>query len=65
MIALGQDPYEDDPYEELVITTTGLAIIAAEIARLKIPTLLVYEGGYLSSPLGDNLNSFFGGFENN
>jgi acetoin utilization deacetylase AcuC-like enzyme len=64
VIALGLDAYEGDPYEGLEITTTGFAWIAAEIAGLKLPTVLVQEGGYLSPALGDNLNSFLNGFEN-
>ena len=64
VIALGLDAYKDDPYEGLEITTTGFAQIAAEIARLRVPTVLVQEGGYLSPALGDNLNSFLDGFEN-
>ena len=64
VIALGLDAYEEDPYKGLEITTTGFAQIAAEIARLRVPTVLVQEGGYLSPALGDNLNSFLDGFKN-
>ncbi|MED5242070.1 MAG: histone deacetylase family protein, partial [SAR324 cluster bacterium] len=64
VIALGLDAYKDDPYKGMEITTTGFARIAAEIAGLKVPTVLVQEGGYLSPELGDNLNSFLDGFEN-
>jgi acetoin utilization deacetylase AcuC-like enzyme len=38
--------------------------IAAKIAGLGLPTVLVQEGGYLSDDLGRNLNQFMAGFEN-
>jgi acetoin utilization deacetylase AcuC-like enzyme len=63
VVALGLDPHEDDPLKGLSITTEGFAEIAARIAGLKLPTLLVQEGGYLSDALGDNLKSFLAGFE--
>jgi acetoin utilization deacetylase AcuC-like enzyme len=40
-------------------------IRTAEIPRLKLLTAMVLEGGYHSSELGDNINSFIDGFENN
>jgi len=64
VIALGLDAYEGDPYKGLGISTGGFEKIASEIAKLNLPTVLVQEGGYLSDALGDNLNSFLGGFEN-
>ena len=64
VIALGLDAYEGDPYKGLGISTRGFEKIALEIAKLNLPTVLVQEGGYLSDALGDNLNSFLGGFEN-
>lgn len=64
VIALGLDAYKGDPYKGLGVSTQGFAKIAAEIAKLKLPTVLIQEGGYLSEALGDNLNSFLSGFEN-
>ena len=64
VIALGLDAYEGDPYKGLGISTGGFEKISSEIAKLNFPTVLVQEGGYLSNALGDNLNSFLGGFEN-
>jgi len=64
VIALGLDAYERDPYKGLGISTLGFSKIASEIAKLKLPTIFVQEGGYLSDALGDNLNRFLGGFEN-
>ena len=63
VIALGLDAYEGDPYNGLGISTLGFSKIASEIAKLKLPTIFVQEGGYLSDALGENLISFINGFE--
>jgi acetoin utilization deacetylase AcuC-like enzyme len=62
VVALGLDAFEGDPYQGFGITTAGFARIAQRIAALKLPTLLVQEGGYLCDELGDNLESFLQGF---
>lgn len=63
VVALGLDAYEGDPLKGLAITTPGFARIGAAIAGLKLPTVLVQEGGYLAPELGDNLASFLAGFQ--
>ena len=63
VIALGLDAYGGDPYKGLGIITLGFSEIASEIAKLKLPTILVQEGGYMSDALGENLISFLNGFE--
>lgn len=63
VVALGLDAYEGDPLAGLSITTKGFGRIGAAIAELKLPTVVVQEGGYLSKALGDNLKSFLNGFE--
>jgi acetoin utilization deacetylase AcuC-like enzyme len=62
VVALGLDAHESDPFQGLRITTAGFARIAAAVARLGLPTVLVQEGGYLSDELGDNLSAFLEGF---
>ncbi len=62
VVALGLDAHESDPFQGLKITTSGFGRIAERIAALKLPTVLVQEGGYLSDALGDNLAAFLGGF---
>ena len=64
VIALGLDACEGDPYEGMLITTEVFSSIPTEISKLKLPPGIIQEGGYLSSALGDNLNSFLKGFEN-
>ncbi len=62
VVALGLDAHEGDPLRGLAITTAGFGAIAARLAALGLPTVLVQEGGYLAPALGDNLASFLRGF---
>ncbi len=62
VVALGLDAFEGDPQAGLAITTEGFGRIAAAIASLGLPTVLVQEGGYLDEALGRNLARFLGGF---
>jgi len=62
VVSLGFDGYEHDPLSCLKITSDGFRRIAAAIAALDLPTVLVQEGGYLCSDLGRNLSSFLQGF---
>lgn len=63
VVALGLDAFEGDPLVGLKITTPGFGRIAASIADLGLPTILVQEGGYNQDHLGANIASFIGGFE--
>jgi acetoin utilization deacetylase AcuC-like enzyme len=63
VVALGLDAADDDPLGVFNVTTTGFASIAAEIARLRAPTVLVQEGGYLCDALMRNLIAFLDAFE--
>jgi acetoin utilization deacetylase AcuC-like enzyme len=64
VVALGFDASEHDPIGALKITTSGFARAAALIARTKLPTVLVQEGGYLCDALPMNLTAFLASFEN-
>ena len=65
VIALGLDAFEGDPFGGLRISTRGFQEMAEMIAgRLKLPTLLVQEGGYLCEELGENLSQFLLGYQN-
>ncbi|MBO6825474.1 MAG: histone deacetylase family protein [Sneathiella sp.] len=61
-VALGLDAFEGDPLDGLKITTPGFGRIAASIAALNIPTVLIQEGGYNRDYLGANISSFLKGF---
>jgi acetoin utilization deacetylase AcuC-like enzyme len=45
------------------VTTSGFRRICQAIAALKLPTVFVQEGGYLSDILGTNLTAALAGFE--
>lgn len=62
VIALGLDAFEGDPLAGLAVSTAGFAGIGRACASLKLPTVIVQEGGYLCAELGDNLASFLSGF---
>ncbi|MGR3269787.1 histone deacetylase family protein [Thalassococcus profundi] len=63
VVALGLDAHENDPFQGLAVTTSGFASIAARIASLDLPTVIVQEGGYLQPELGPNLRSFLEGWQ--
>ncbi len=62
IIGLGVDASKDDPLGVLKVTTPGFARIGERIGAMRLPTVLVHEGGYLSASLGDNLGAFLNGF---
>ncbi len=62
VVALGLDAFEGDPFGGLSVTTAGFTRIAAAIAALRLPAVIVQEGGYLCEALGDNLTAFLAGF---
>lgn len=62
LVSLGFDASERDPLGVLRLTTAGFAEAARRISRLGRPTVLVQEGGYMSSTLGQNLARFLDAF---
>jgi acetoin utilization deacetylase AcuC-like enzyme len=62
VVALGLDAFEGDPFGGLSVSTPGFARSAEAIAELRLPTVIVQEGGYLCDALSDNLTSFLTGF---
>ncbi len=62
VVALGLDAYQGDPFAALAVTTGGFGDIAAAVAGLGLPTVLVQEGGYVCRELGDNLNAVLAAF---
>lgn len=63
VVALGLDASGLDPLAGLAISTDGFSRIGEALARLRLPTVLVQEGGYLSDVLGRNLTAVLAGFE--
>jgi acetoin utilization deacetylase AcuC-like enzyme len=62
VVALGLDASEHDPIGALKVTTQGFGRAAEAIAALRVPTVIVQEGGYLCPALPVNLVTFLGQF---
>lgn len=62
VVALGLDTHEADPLAAFKVTTDGFARIGERLARARLPTVLVQEGGYPSPHLGRNLEGCLEGF---
>lgn len=62
VLALGLDAYEGDPFAGLGVTTAGFARIGQAVADMGLPTVIIQEGGYLCSALGENLQAVLGRF---
>jgi hypothetical protein len=63
VVPLGFDASEHDPVATFKISHDGFAAAGQKLAALKLPTVLVQEGGYLSPELGNCLRSFLRAFE--
>ncbi len=61
VIAAGLDISIDDPFKGFAITTEDFHIIGKRIAEMKLPMVIVQEGGYPSGSLGRNLASLLTG----
>lgn len=63
LVSLGVDTYEHDPICNFKLTTADYLRLGAAIARLRLPTLFVMEGGYDIETLGLNVFNVLKGFE--
>jgi acetoin utilization deacetylase AcuC-like enzyme len=61
VLAAGLDIAVDDPFKGFAIATPEFAAIGRTIKALKLPMLVVQEGGYPSPSLGANLASLLEG----
>jgi len=62
IVALGFDTAKGDPTGTWNFTQTDFFNTGFLIGKLKIPILIVQEGGYKSQSLGSNARAFFNGF---
>ncbi len=63
VVALGLDTFAGDPTTFFEITTEDFERMGATIGRLKLPTLIVLEGGYSVEWIGQNTANFLTGLE--
>jgi acetoin utilization deacetylase AcuC-like enzyme len=60
--SFGADTFSGDPISFFALDTADYAPIARRIASLRLPTLVVMEGGYAVDALGTNVGAFLSGF---
>ncbi len=63
VVSLGLDPYEKDPISKFKLVSDDFTRAGERIAKLKMPTLFVMEGGYAIDALGVNCVNVLSGFE--
>ncbi|NLY26948.1 MAG: histone deacetylase family protein [Alcaligenaceae bacterium] len=63
VLALGFDTYKDDPISVLKLDHSAYRQLGERIGALSLPTVVVQEGGYLVSAIGDALDAFLAGLE--
>lgn len=62
VLSFGADTFEDDPISYFRLRREDYPRIAARIAALDLPVLVVMEGGYAVEELGHNVGAFLSGF---
>ena len=62
IVCFGADTYAGDPISFFTLETSDYSRMARRIAELRLPTLILMEGGYAVDALGANIASFLSGF---
>lgn len=63
IISLGVDTFENDPISFFKLKSDDFKRYGAELAKLRLPTLFVMEGGYAVEEIGINAVNVLTGFE--
>jgi acetoin utilization deacetylase AcuC-like enzyme len=63
VVSLGLDTYKEDPISHFLLESEDYLEIGRRIARLRLPTVFVLEGGYALDALGVNAVNVLQGFE--
>ena len=64
VVSLGLDTYAGDPLTTFRLQSDDFRRLGTRIARLRLPTALILEGGYATAELGINAARVLEGFEN-
>lgn len=64
LVSLGLDTFEHDPISHFRIRSDDYLVLGAAVAKLKKPTLFVFEGGYHVDALALNTTNVLQGFLN-
>jgi acetoin utilization deacetylase AcuC-like enzyme len=62
VVSLGVDTYKEDPISFFKLESDDFLTYGARIAKLKLPTLIVMEGGYAIEAIGINTVNVLEGF---
>jgi acetoin utilization deacetylase AcuC-like enzyme len=62
VLSAGMDLYEGDPLGTFKVTQEGIRQIGKRVSALNLPTLIVMEGGYNNSALGQNITTLLNNF---
>ncbi len=62
VVSFGADTFAGDPISGFALATADYPAVAARVASLMRPTLIVMEGGYATAELGANVAAFLSGF---
>lgn len=63
VVSLGLDTFERDPISRFRLRSSDYPVMGDRLARLRRPTLFVFEGGYAVDALGENTVLLLAGFE--
>jgi acetoin utilization deacetylase AcuC-like enzyme len=58
VVSFGADTYAGDPISHFAFEQDDFTRLAARLAALDIPSVIVMEGGYATAELGDNVAAF-------
>jgi len=64
LVSLGVDTFENDPISAFKLIREDYLRYGAEIAKMKMPTVFIMEGGYGVPEIGDNVAGVLTGFAN-
>jgi acetoin utilization deacetylase AcuC-like enzyme len=64
IVSLGVDTFKDDPISFFKLKSEDFSTYGGRVARLKLPTLFVMEGGYAIEAIGVNTVNVLEGFLN-
>lgn len=63
VVSLGVDTFAGDPISQFLLGHDDYRRLGGRIARLRVPTLFVLEGGYAIDEIGHNVRAVLEGFE--
>ena len=58
VVSFGADTYAGDPISHFALQRDDFTRLAARLAALDVPSVIVMEGGYATAELGDNVAAF-------